>query len=254
MTGLSRSNAYWKRYWRILGRLEPEARSAGDLFIDRIVETKPQGLWLDAGCGRRTFPTWRRSDEARVRDSGARIIGCDADRSAVREREDLDRVCIALLDRLPFPAETFSLVTSNMVFEHLEHPEVVVAEISRVTRRGGRILVHTVNGLHYLALVARMTPLSFHQWVVRKTEGRRDVEVYPTRYRANTEARLDALFEAHGCRKVFGGSVSDLPPCVPYPGLFSLALAAGLLERQLAQIRGLDSLLRPNLLVEFIRC
>src|SRR6185436_17209486 len=108
----------------------------------------------------------------------------------------------------------------NMVFEHLEHPDVVVAEIARVTKHGGRIVIHTVNAHHYLALLARATPFRFHQWIVGKIEARRDVDVYPTRYRANTEARLNALFAAHGCKKVFGGSISDLPACAPYPGLF----------------------------------
>jgi SAM-dependent methyltransferase len=43
-------------------------------------------------------------------------------------------------DRLPFADATFDAVTSNVVFEHLLHPEPALAELARVLKPGGLLL------------------------------------------------------------------------------------------------------------------
>ena len=148
---------------------------------------------------------------------------------------------------------SFDFISANMVFEHLVRPESTVRELARVVRPGGRILVHTVNGRHYVAWLARLTPFRFHQWIVERVERRAGKDVYPTQYRANTVARLRGLFEERGCRLVEGGLVDGIPLYLPYPGLFTLTIYGGLLERRLAQLPALRQVLRPNLLMEFER-
>ncbi len=189
----------------------------------------------------------------RIASRGAVLFGCDLDRAALSDRVDAAPVCAATLDRLPFRSESFALVTSNMVFEHLDAPGMAVSELARVSRRGGRILVHTVNGRHYTAWAARLTPLWFHRFVVKRLEGRAPEDVYPTRYRANTEARLRSLFESHGCRHVGGGLIRGIPPHVPVPLLFWVAIVLGMAERWLARLPGIGVILKPNLLMEFER-
>jgi SAM-dependent methyltransferase len=155
--------------------------------------------------------------------------------------------------RSPFRDASFDFVSANMVFEHLVQPTSTVRELARVTRPGGRILVHTVNGRHYVAWLARLTPFRFHQWIVERIERRAGTDVCPTQYRGNTVGRLRGLFEERGCRLVSGGLVDGVPLYLPYPGLFTLAIYGGLLERRLARLPGLRQLLRPNLLMEFER-
>jgi SAM-dependent methyltransferase len=247
------SSLWARRYWALLERWDPGGASPRDLFADRILELAPGGLWLDAGCGRSSFPEWRSGDEDALRAAGTRLVGCDEDLAAVKDRPASAGGCGAALEQLPFPDGTFDLVSCNMVFEHLVDPEAVVGELSRVVAPGGRILIHTVNAWHYLALLARVTPFRFHQWLVGKLEGRSAADVYPTKYRANTERRLRRLFARHGCRHVDGGAVADLPLFVPYRGIFWLACAAGLVERRLARLPVLGTLARPNLLIEFLR-
>ena len=243
----------WQRYWRVLRWLDRDASSPRDRYVDRILERIPGQSWLDAGCGRLSFPEWRARDEQQIGASGAMLFGCDSDRDALRNRHQHGSVCAATLEHLPFADCSFGFVSSNMVFEHLVQPEAVVRELARVAKPGGRILVHTVNAWHYVALVTRLTPIAFHRWVVSRIEGRAPEDVYPTQYRANTVGRLMQLFAEHDCRFVWGGAVADLPIHVPYRGLFWLALAAGMLERLFAKIPGLGTLARPNLLVEFQR-
>ena len=42
---------------------------------------------------------------------------------------------------LPFPGEAFDLVGTHRTLHHVSRPDRVVAELARVTRRGGRVLV-----------------------------------------------------------------------------------------------------------------
>lgn len=247
------SSRWAQRYWTLLKRWDPKASSPRDLFADRILELGRGRLWLDAGCGRSSFPEWRERDQQMLHAAGTRLVGCDQDLAAVRDRSAPGPCCGGALERLPFADGTFDLVTCNMVFEHLVDPDSAVRELARVTAPGGRILIHTVNAWHYLALLARVTPFRFHRWMVGRLEGRAAADVYPTRYRANTERRLRRLFAGHGCRHVAGGTVADLPLFVPYPGLLWTVCMVGILERRLARIPGLGALARANILIEFLR-
>lgn len=51
------------------------------------------------------------------------------------------------LTRLPFPDSVFDVVFSDSVIEHLEQTEWAIAEMARVTRPGGRVVVTTPNTL-----------------------------------------------------------------------------------------------------------
>jgi SAM-dependent methyltransferase len=237
-----------------MDRFEPDARGPEDQFIDRLLKWAPGERWLDAGCGRRTFPPWRSESENDLVASGAGLFGCDADLQALPDREDAALVCGANLESLPFADQSFALVASNMVFEHLADPGSCIAELVRVTRPGGRILIHTVNARHYVPLLTRITPHRFHVWIVSCIEERAAEGVYPTVYRANTAERLSDLFESRGGSYVWGGPVTALPTCVPYPGLFGLGFGIGLLERRLVRAWPASArVLAPNLLMEFRR-
>jgi SAM-dependent methyltransferase len=97
----------------------------------------PDALVLDAGCGTganlallsRTFP---------------RAVGCDlsADGVALSASRGLKRVLVADVNHLPFRAGAFDGVLCSDVFECAEvDPPTAAAELARVTRRGGRIIV-----------------------------------------------------------------------------------------------------------------
>ena len=242
----------WERYWRAVHASDRTIRSPIDIFVDRLA-VRARGRWLDAGCGRQSLPQWRSDELHRVLGGGVVLFGCDADLLALTERRDPGAVCGATLDELPFRDASFDFVSANMVFEHLVSPQTTVRELARVTRPGGRILVHTVNGFHYVSWMARLTPYRFHQWIVERVERRAAKDVYPTQYRANTVGRLRRLFEGSGCRFVDGGLVDGIPLYLPYRGLFNVAIRVGLLERRLARLPGLRTFLRPNLLMEFER-
>lgn len=245
--------ALWKRYWKAVHAVAPATRSPEDVFTDWLVASARPGRWLDAGCGRRSLADWREADMETLRKKGVEAYGSDLDHQALLDRPRSDRVCTASLVAMPFRDQSFAMVSANMVFEHLTDPAPSVAELVRITAPGGRILVHTVNRRHYLALLARLTPFRFHQWIVSRVEGRAEKDVYPTQYRINTVADLERAFAACGARRVRGGTLDGIPLFVPYPVLFWVAIGLGLIERALAKLPGLGAVLRPNLLMEFER-
>jgi 2-polyprenyl-3-methyl-5-hydroxy-6-metoxy-1,4-benzoquinol methylase len=116
------------------------------LFIAREVELQGARV-LDAGCG--TGHT-----AILFAQEGARVVGLDIDRLALdiaRLRSQQEGVVVKFLDgdvtRLQFPAETFDVVISHQVLEHLEPMQQVQAlqEMWRVLRIGGLLFVQTPN-------------------------------------------------------------------------------------------------------------
>ena len=136
------------RHWWYRGR-----RRVLRAALDRIV-LQPGARLLDAGCG-----SGRTLDElARY----GRVAGVDANPGAVelaRRRGHRD-VGIARVEELPFRAESFDVVTCLDVVEHTPDDRATLAELRRVTREGGVLLVtvpayqslwswHDVVNLHF---------------------------------------------------------------------------------------------------------
>jgi ubiquinone/menaquinone biosynthesis C-methylase UbiE len=85
---------------------------------------------------------------------------------------------------LPFPASSFDLAATMRTLHHVARPELVLAELTRVTRRGGRVLV--------VDQLAHVDPLE--AFAVDRFERARD----PSHRRLLPEIDLRQLFEANG--------------------------------------------------------
>ena len=89
---------------------------------------------LDMGCGTGTMLTHlRRFGDAQGVDADDRAIGF------CRARGE-DRVQLLESNVLPFPDDTFDLVTALDVLEHIEDDRAAVREVARVLRPGGTLL------------------------------------------------------------------------------------------------------------------
>jgi ubiquinone/menaquinone biosynthesis C-methylase UbiE len=73
------------------------------------------------------------------------VVGVDADEAFLAAaRADAPEGCTFVAgdaEALPFPYGDFDLVGCVRVLHHVHRPELVVAELARVTQRGGRILL-----------------------------------------------------------------------------------------------------------------
>lgn len=100
-----------------------------------------RGRVLNVGCGTGGF-------NVRAAGAGARTVGVDDDAEAIaicglKARKVGAAFVRAHAEALPFSDGAFDLVHCFSVIEHVASVEATVAEMVRVTRRGGAVYVHT---------------------------------------------------------------------------------------------------------------
>ena len=189
-------------YDTLKDRIVPSLRFNQDFYEGLLTKhVTPDSVWLDAGCGRHALPEWRAPAEVELMQRARVAVGCDADEPSLRLHRTLRRRVVADLEHLPFRSESISLITTNMVVEHLEQPLRVFGEFARVLTPGGRIIVHTPYAHSYIALGSLILPERLKHRLIRSLDGRDETEVFPTRYRANTPRRLVALMGRVGLRQ-----------------------------------------------------
>lgn len=123
--------------WRLVGQdlergsLRAEALAAlaaGDLVV------------ADLGCGAGFFTHY-------VAERVARVIAVDQSSAMLQEAQSVNRNGTEIefrrgsLDQLPLQDDEVDAVVANLVFHHLADFEPVVAEIARVTRPGGSVVI-----------------------------------------------------------------------------------------------------------------
>lgn len=110
---------------------------------------------LEIGCGRGAFSRY-------LAEHGADLVAADFSSTAVAHaRTRLEPLgvepIVADIMEIPFPDESFDLVVSQETLEHVPDPARGLAELVRVTKRGGTLIVTTPN---YLSLVGLYRGLS----------------------------------------------------------------------------------------------
>ena len=120
---------------------EQYAQRGAASVVDFLLPYLKQGMTvLDCGCGPGTIT----QDLAKIAAPG-KVIGCDLEPSMVAraaelaEPENLDNLSFQvgnILD-LPFESNSFDVVLSCAVTEHLSEPVKAMAELGRVTKQGG---------------------------------------------------------------------------------------------------------------------
>lgn len=183
-------------------------------FETLLEQIRPGARWLDLGCGHQIVPPWAASDvEQRGMVARCRLFaGADVDAS-IREHAHLRERVFARGEALPFRAESFDVITANMVVEHLEDPDATFAELKRVAAAGGRIVFHTPNLRYPYIYVASHASDAVKKPLVRLLEKREEKDLFPTHYRANTVESVRALAGRVGLRidaVAAGGSVGSL--------------------------------------------
>jgi ubiquinone/menaquinone biosynthesis C-methylase UbiE len=115
---------------------------------------------LDAGCGTGVFTLDTLS-------SGSKVIGLDLSlpmlkRAEMKLKGFPFRMVLADMLDLPFPDSSFDKVVSVTALEFIEDGKAAVGELFRVTKRGGRIVVATLNSLSPWALRRRVEAKERH--------------------------------------------------------------------------------------------
>ncbi|MEM7516241.1 MAG: methyltransferase domain-containing protein, partial [Planctomycetota bacterium] len=137
-------------------RMVPGAAGRNELFFEHVVRYAfaarhvPGRRVLDAGCG------CGYGSQFLSRSGADEVVGVDVDPAAIDycrqhfEADDL-RFMTADVMALPFDDASFDVVTCFEVFEHVDPPDALLAELRRVLHPEGVLVVSTPNALTYAA-------------------------------------------------------------------------------------------------------
>jgi ubiquinone/menaquinone biosynthesis C-methylase UbiE len=140
----------------------------------------PNSSVLDAGCGHGNYII----DE--LRDKFSSAIGIDVAPEVMDKNVCLDKTIVGNIESLPFENNTFDLIISLWVFEHVENPQKVYTEIARVLKPGGYFAFATPNKKSILIALRRMMNDTIAKYLVKKTYGREEDDTFSVYYRTNT--------------------------------------------------------------------
>ena len=168
----------------------PQFKGMYQRFEAALQETIPSGsLVLDAGCGSGRIFRYELA-------AGCRVVGVDIG-DEMRDNPNVQLRARGDIAALPFRDASFDALLASHVMEHLPEPQRALAEMARVLKPGGVVLLLTPNRFHYVPLLAGLLPHRLHVWFNRR-RGIEERDVFPTVYRANTAGKLRRLFEGAG--------------------------------------------------------
>jgi SAM-dependent methyltransferase len=196
---------------------------------------------VDGGCGHEA-PTLNL-----LRGRGARLVGVDL--VPLFPQDGLELV-VGDLAAVPLPESSVDLLYSRSVMEHVTDPASVYREANRLLKPCGRWIFLTANRWDYVSLVARIVPNRFHAAIVKRMEGRAEIDTFPTAYLSNDRGQIERLAAQAGFR------IDRFQRLSQYPSMFhkvpSLFLLASIYERIVMRFSVLAPL-RGWLLVELVR-
>ena len=205
------------------------------LYLDVIRKhLQPGTRVLDAGCGR-----YLRF--CRALSDSATLYGIDLDTVFETDNAGAPFAVRGNLNQIPFPTETFDMIITRSVVEHLEDPPRVFREFARVLRPRGKVVVITPNRWDYVSLIAAATPYRLHRALVSRIFQVPEEDVFPTLYRANTLSALETAFRRAGFVSRGLDAINHYPAYLMFsPVLFRLGVLVERLMglRALRQLRG----------------
>jgi SAM-dependent methyltransferase len=224
-------------YWALEKLIAPGLKYSHALYEDVLAsQVHRDTAWLDLGCGHQILPLWRAEQEQQLVARCKRVVGIDADRPSLSKHRTIKLRVAGDIGRLPWRDASFSLVTANMVVEHLDAPGLQFAEIARVLKPGGVFIMHTPNRRGYATIAARLIPERIKKKLVYVLEGREADDVFETFYRANTKEEIEKLARAagFGVRRirliVSSAELVIVPPLVVFELLWIRLLMTKLLK------------------------
>ena len=114
-------------------------------LIMKLLSPEKGEIILDAGCGTGIFTL-------DILSAGSKVIGLDLSLPMLKQAEKklkgypLQMVLGDML-QLPFPESSFDKAVSVTALEFIEDGKAAVGELFRVTKKGGRVVVATLNSL-----------------------------------------------------------------------------------------------------------
>lgn len=186
----------------------PEISAGGFTSLDGTLEfytrinalLRPDMTVLDFGAGRGAAITDSniiyKKKLMTLRGKVAKVIACDVD-EAVFDNPGADETLVIRPGApLPFDDNTFDLIVSDFVFEHIADPALVSRELKRILKPGGWICARTPNKYCLISLITRVVRNSAHSTILRRVQPERhSFDVFPTVFKLNSLRAIRTWFK-----------------------------------------------------------
>jgi SAM-dependent methyltransferase len=233
---------------RLFKRFYSDPRFNGTERFFNLIRRKAQpcARVLNLGAGPAT-----KNPTCSLKGEVAEVVGADID-AAVLANDELDSAVVIDDNRLPFPDESFDLVFSDYVLEHVEHPGIFLSEVHRVLNAGSSFFFRTPNIYHYVAVISRVTPHAFHEAIANRIRGlsAEAYDPYPTFYRLNSRPAIREAAATAGFRTIDLQMVECWPS---YLVFHSVPFLIGVAYERLVNSSEAYSGLRANIFGQLIK-
>jgi ubiquinone/menaquinone biosynthesis C-methylase UbiE len=207
--------------------IAPEAIWTEYRYENTVKKYMKDSKWLDLGCGNQPFPEKSTYDTiSGFTDLARSVVGLDPDLKSIIEKKVIKYKICGIGENLPFKNGAFSFITANMVLGHIEKPQKLFREISRVLEPDGIFLVHTSNMYGYDTLIARLITYKFRRKIASFLFNISQEDVYATYYRANSYKQIENLskFSNLNCKEIKLFCSSPVTAVMPSLAFFELIL------------------------------
>lgn len=126
--------------------------------MDALLDGRAPIRILDAGCGRRR----------RLRLPKGYATGIDISREALGLNSDLDEKILGDIEVYPLPTESYDVIYSWDVLEHVDNPTHALGNLIRSLRPNGLLIVGVPNLFSLKGVAAKWTPHAAHVWYYRR--------------------------------------------------------------------------------------
>ena len=228
---------------KLFERYYPDDSKSGTILFYKWLRSnvQPEMSALNVGAG-------QSSDDKIMSLKGEvrRVIGVDIDQT-VLDNVDLDETIVINDNRLPFSDNSFDLVWSDFVLEHIEKPRIFIKEIYRVLKPKSSFFFRTPNKYHYVSIIASITPNWFHNLVANEVRGLSSEahEPYRTYHRLNSKISITEYSRFAGFREI---EIRMIEPEPSYLMFQAIPFLMGVLYERIVNSSDRFSCLRSNIL------
>ncbi len=192
---------------RIEKRWFPERGAGGFGSLDGTIEfynrvnavLTPGMTILDFGAGRGAALSDGECEYKKslmtLKGKVAHVIACDIDEAVLGNPGADEKLVISPDAKLPFDDNSFDLIVSDFVFEHIADPAFISSELSRILKSGGWICARTPNRRCIISIITRMIHNSRHKRALQFAQPeRKSIDVFPTVFKLNSKKEIDRWF------------------------------------------------------------
>lgn len=172
----------FRQLWELTGYSEKRIEKICGMFL--IKPVSDQTWVLDAGCG---HGMWSKA----LSKKGYIVVGTDVSNIRLKAAKKWNAsentlFVVGDLMKAPIDKEAFHACLVSLFFHHFRNPESIIAELLRVNKKGGEILIFEPNGINIIyRLTESIKKIIPRKWMMLKSIDSTNETIHSTKTYVN---------------------------------------------------------------------